>query len=265
MRTIALEYHDIIGNGDFASSGFADAGAASYKLTAANFGAHLEAVARECAQRSSVGAPVTRLSVDADSPAVLFTFDDGGASAVDAAEMLDRRGWCGHFFMTTDYVGAAGFLDPAALRALHERGHIVGSHSCSHPTRMSACSIAQLRDEWRRSADVLAQILGTETRVASVPGGYFSRAVAECAAEAGIRWLFTSEPTSRTSVMDGCRVIGRYTLRRGHDATVAAALVRRASTARVRQLVAWETKKLAKRLAGRAYLRARSLVFDRSR
>ncbi len=31
-------------------------------------------------------------------------------------------------------------LNVPAIRALRDRGHFIGSHSCSHPTRMSACS-----------------------------------------------------------------------------------------------------------------------------
>ena len=69
-------------------------------------------------------------------PRVALTFDDGGASALDIAGMLERRGWRGHFFVTTSRIGEPGFVGPDAVRELAERGHDVGSHSHTHPTYM---------------------------------------------------------------------------------------------------------------------------------
>ncbi len=54
----------------------------------------------------------------------------------------------------------AGFVDAASIRDLDRRGHVVGSHSCSHPLRIGHCSAAQLRDEWNRSRDVISAIVG---------------------------------------------------------------------------------------------------------
>jgi hypothetical protein len=43
---------------------------------------------------------------------VFLTFDDGGASALHpTADLLERRGWSGHFFVTTRRIGTPGFLD----------------------------------------------------------------------------------------------------------------------------------------------------------
>ena len=54
-----------------------------------------------------------------------------------------------------------------------------------------------MRHEWSESRQRLEDMLGHAVTVGSVPGGYFSRAVAEAAAEAGLQVLFTSEPTTR--------------------------------------------------------------------
>ena len=53
-------------------------------------------------------------------------------------------------------------------------------------------------DEWTKSRSVLEDVLGHDVAIASLPGGYFSPTVAETAAEAGLRVLFTSEPVTRT-------------------------------------------------------------------
>lgn len=258
-EVITLEYHDVVADSDFDGSGFTMAGSASYKLLAADFEAHLEAVARSAGERLAVGGRADDAAPNLAIP-VLLTFDDGGRSALDIADRLDRRGWRGHFFMATNFIGSAGFCTADALRELHARGHVVGSHSCSHPLRMGAEPRAALEREWRESLDVLCQLLGTHAPIASVPGGHFTRAVAETAAEAGIRILFTSEPTSRPQLIAGCQVLGRYTLRRDDPASRAASLVNAAPFARARQWTMWNAKKLAKRIAGPAYLKARALL-----
>src|SRR2546421_11759443 len=129
--------------------------------------------------------------------------------------MLERHGLRGHFFVVTDFIGTAPFLNADQIRELRGRGHVVGSHSCSHPERISACGREQLVEEWRRSCAVLSDILGEAVTTASVPGGFYSKAVAEAAAEAGVRLLYTSEPTTRTWTVAGCEVRGRYSVVRG--------------------------------------------------
>src|SRR5204862_350417 len=89
----------------------------------------------------------------------------------DDADGSARRPWPGHFFIATDLVGTPGFLDWDGIRALVAMGHVVGSHSCSHPDRMADLSWDQLLDEWSRSAAALSSELGQEVSTASVPGG----------------------------------------------------------------------------------------------
>jgi peptidoglycan/xylan/chitin deacetylase (PgdA/CDA1 family) len=258
LRVVALEYHDVVGD-DFDASGFPGKAAASYKLSVANFTAHISALAQLAArvvQPESLGLP-TR-----GGPAVVLTFDDGGISAfTHAAPILESHGLRGVFFITTDRIGTAGFLTSDQIRELARRGHTVGSHSCSHPVRMAACTPSELAHEWRDSVRELTSIIGTGVVTASVPGGFYSRSVASAAAAAGIRWLFTSEPTMRVGSIDTCTVIGRYTLRTADPPHVAAALVGAAEGARRKQWLAWNTKKIAKAVGGRAYHRLRELVF----
>jgi len=267
-RIITLEYHDVVDAGDFSSSGFTQPGADSYKLTTAAFDEHLAALAAtgtaaDAAADEIVGSVVG--AADGQRARVLLTFDDGGRSALtEIAPRLEALGWRGHFFMTSSRVGTTGFLGADDLRELHARGHVVGSHSHSHPVRMSAVGEDGLRREWEDSVALLSDILGERVRTASVPGGYFSRVVAETAAEAGVRVLFTSEPTSRPSRVGSCTVLGRYTLRRDDPGSRAADLVAASHGARVRQWSIWNAKKVLKALGGESYLRARARVFGSS-
>lgn len=258
MRCLALEYHDIVRD-DPDASGFPGGAAASYKLGAADFAAHLDAIA----QRGIQVTAVDRID-ESRRDAVLLTFDDGGVSALtEAGPALGGRGWPGHFFVTTGQLGAAGFLSGPDLRALRSGGHVVGSHSRSHPLRFSALTRSAMLAEWRDSRAALEDVLGEPVRAASVPGGYFSRAAAETAAEAGYTALFTSEPTARIYRVDGCRVIGRFTLRRWSTPAEAAALATGNPRVRARQWAAWNAKKLVKATGLRAYLALRERLLER--
>lgn len=260
QRTIALEYHDIVSQSAFDSSGFPGHAAASYKLTVERFTEHL-AVLAALSQRLIPLAADRSLQLTPGRDLVL-TFDDGGISASEhIAPLLEARGLRGFFFVTTDRIDTNGFLTSAQIADLHRRGHAIGSHSCSHPTRMSALSRSDLGREWSDSLGRLAAIVGQPVVTASVPGGYYSRAVGEAAAAAGIRVLFTSEPSARIARLGECAIVGRYTLRRQHSARHVAALVGASSTARRIEWLRWNGKKGLKAIGGRAYLRVRDMVF----
>ncbi|MFN2316289.1 MAG: polysaccharide deacetylase family protein [Gemmatimonadales bacterium] len=256
---ITLEYHDVVDAANFDASGFPGAAANSYKLTLPLFDQHLQALAG----RPGCGGDVRSAVAAGDSP-VLLTFDDGGISAHTViASALERSHFLGHFFVTTSRIGSPGFCTTDALRALAGRGHVVGSHSHTHPVRMAKLTDRELREEWQISIGLLAEILGAPPVVASVPGGYYSRRIARAAAAEGIRYLFTSEPVTGVHMIDGCQVLGRFTLRRGSPAREVRSLVGHLGAARVRQWAVWNAKKVVKRLGGETYLRIRNLAFSR--
>ena len=257
---IALLYHDVVESGMEHTSGFQGPVADRYKLTPEAFAAHLEALA------SAVGAAPALLPENGrlDVPeGVFLTFDDGGVTAHSwIAEDLEERGWRGHFFITADRIGTPGFVDADQIRDLRSRGHLIGTHSFSHPPRMSACSPDALLEEWRRSREVLSDILAAPVTTGSVPGGFYSHAVAAAAAKAGLRYLFTSEPTRRTHQVSGCMVLGRYTLYRGASPRTTAALASGRPAACIAQMATWNAKKLAKAVLGTRFLTLSRQVFS---
>lgn len=261
MRVLALQYHDVTAPGALATSGFPGADADTYKMEAPAFAEHVAAVSAVVSATAVRATADAGLSPAGGAPPVLFTFDDGGVSALThTAPILERAGWRGHFFVTTDRIGTPGFLSAEQIVALRRRGHVIGAHSCSHPTRMARCDDATLEREWRGSVGALQDILGEAVTTASVPGGYYSRRVAEWASRAGLRVLFTSEPTARVEDVDGCAVVGRFTLRRHSPAADAARLAAGDPRALGAQWMHWNAKKLAKRVAGDLYLRTRALL-----
>ncbi len=180
-------YHDV--TDDAAQSGFQRPAAMRYKLTTAAFTQQLNAIA-------AAGTPgvITDLNLALPGRHHLLTFDDGGQSALTIGDELARRGWRGHFFLITRLIGSRRFLSAPDVRYLHSCGHLIGSHSHTHPDIFRDQPRARMDEEWQVSGDILAQLLGERCLTASVPGGDLSAVVVESAAEAGVRFLFTSEP-----------------------------------------------------------------------
>jgi peptidoglycan/xylan/chitin deacetylase (PgdA/CDA1 family) len=211
-------YHEV--TDEPATSGFQRPGAFAYKHGTAAFDAHLQAL---------IGAPAPpELVVDVDferaNRHLLLTFDDGGRSALTAAEHLSRHGWRGHFFIVTSLTGSRTFLDAEGIRELRRGGHLIGSHSHTHPNIFRAQSPAQMAEEWRTSCDAIAQILGEPCVTASVPGGDISRRVLESASTAGLRYLFTSEPWLAPRRIGDCWILGRYSVKTSTSAARVAEL-----------------------------------------
>lgn len=230
-----LMYHEV--TDDPKSSGFQRAAALPYTLTRAAFGRHLDAIAG--------GALVPQLVTDIDLAQngrgrhLVLTFDDGGASAMYAAEALGRRGWKGHFFIVTGRIGERTFLKGSDIKELRAAGHLIGSHSHTHPDIFRGLTRGMMTTEWKVSCAILEALLGEPCTAASVPGGDISRTVLESVGDAGIRYLFTSEPQLRPQRVGATWVLGRLILKAG------------LSAATIKELVAfrgWQRVQLVRRL-----------------
>jgi peptidoglycan/xylan/chitin deacetylase (PgdA/CDA1 family) len=242
VKLRALMYHDVV----------EDEQADVYAIPPQRFREHLDAIGR---------APATVDSLASGD--WLITFDDGGSSAMVVGEELARRSWRGHFFVSTDAVGRPGFLDWDGVRAVAGMGHVIGSHSCSHPDRMADLSWEQLLHEWTRSAALLAEELGAPVTTASVPGGLYSNSVGRAAAAAGYSSLFTSLPSQTPGSVDGCRLIGRWAIREDTTAAQAAAAAAGRPLPWARQRAAWRLRGLVKAVAGQRYERVRRTLLAR--
>lgn len=259
-RQGALLYHDVVERGAQESSGFPGPGANVYKLERERFDAHLAALRRAF----PAGPAVLRAGTGrlARAPFVL-TFDDGGISMLAVADRLEAWGWRGHFFITTARIGTPGFLGSGDIAALHRRGHVIGSHSASHPPVFSNLSRTALVGEWGDSVAHLAGIIGEAVYCASVPGGFVSRDVCETAARAGLRLLFTSEPSTRVTRVGDMQVVGRFAVRGNMSAGQAVALARAERVPHAGQWLRWNGLKPVKAALGDAYPRARGLMLGR--
>lgn len=236
-----LMFHDVLPEGrPLGESGFTGPGPDRYKIRRPLF----EAMVRRAAAAGTV-----------------LTFDDGGCSALDVvAPVLAEHGLRGEFFLTTERLGTPGFLDHRQVGELAAAGHIVGSHSHTHPERMPALSDEQVLAEWRTSIAVLEDAIGMPVERASVPNGFTNRVVEEAAQEAGIRTLYVSAPTRRRRTVRGMHVVGRFAVLAVDGPRAALSLAADGLPPRLRQQARWYALAAPKQLLGTRYDTVRSLV-----
>jgi len=262
MRAVSLMYHDIIDPDALEGSGFSGRYGNRYTVERMPFLAHMAALSRHMNLRPSLAPDV--LQVWPGNPPVMLTFDDGGLSAYTIVmDVLEQYGWKAHFFIATDWIGHPHFMTPEHIRTLRNRGHVIGSHSCSHPSMMSSLGGGTILKEWVDSVNCLSDLLGEQVTTASIPGGYYSQQVAQAASSSGIRALFTSEPTGRSHMVGDARVFGRYVVRPEMTPERQAKLSQGDYLIRTREHASWMIKKLAKTIGGEAYLALRSRTLQR--
>ncbi len=250
---VTFLYHEVCE--DPTRSGFQRRSALPYKHPPAEFEKNLDVIG------AVAPAPVTIADFRNDpGPGykLILTFDDGGKSALHIADALDRRGWPGHFFVTTSMIGAPTFLAPEDIRELRSRGHWIGSHSHSHPAPFNSLTRGQMREEWRVSREILEEILGETVTSASVPGGDLSAEVLDSAAESGIRFLFTSEPRPHAWTHGNMLCFGRVCPKAGTPLKRVERLASNRGFAR--ELALRSAKNSARTVLGPLYVRWAAVV-----
>jgi peptidoglycan/xylan/chitin deacetylase (PgdA/CDA1 family) len=233
--------HDVLPEGrSLADSGFTGSGPDRYKIRLPV----LEAMARR-----------------AGAAGTILTFDDGGRSALEVvAPVLAEHGLRGEFFIATARLGTPGFLDRRGVAELATAGHVIGSHSHTHPEAMPALSEQQILAEWQTSIAVLEEATGRPVEHASVPNGFTDGAVVAAAQEAGIRTLYTSRPTRRRRSHRGMDVVGRFAVLAVDSPRSAVDLASGGLLPRLQQQARWNALALPKRLLGERYPAVRSRI-----
>ncbi len=156
-----------------------------------------------------------------DRPYICFSFDDGFASCMRAALILERHGVSGCFFVPSAFVGcesvavARAFfrseqgVDESALswgelETLQARGHEVGSHTMNH-LNLAEVSARQMEDEILGARAELLKRLGTCEHFAWPYGRFhhFSPAAASVTYAAGHSSCASAERGAHTQVVEG--------------------------------------------------------------
>jgi len=116
MPLVSLLFHDVYRRSP-SESGFCSPGADRYKLTVAQLASQLDGVAAVRHDRPILATAMVEASPAGTFP-FLLTVDDGGVSYHQViADLLEARGWRGHAFVSTDFIGRPGFLTLEQCRA----------------------------------------------------------------------------------------------------------------------------------------------------
>ncbi len=202
-HVISFLYHEVTDNPKI--SGFQVVGALPYIHKVSHFLSDLDLILKHFKKSESV----INLSSLKDMLNLILTFDDGGSSAVSIAKILSDKGLVGHFFITTSMIGADTFLNTDQIKNIRKMGHVIGTHSHTHPSIFRDLSYDQKIDEWGKSKKILEDILGEKISTASIPGGDMDDDTIRAAGDVGIEFLFTSEPSYRPYEKFGVLVFGR--------------------------------------------------------
>lgn len=194
-------YHEAVNNAS--DSGFQRESALPYKHKIEEFYANIDLIAK---MRKDI---ITVDNLHKHLNATLLTFDDGGKSALLISKYLEKYNLRGHFFITTSLIGDKYFLSRDEILDLHKRGHIIGSHSHSHPNVFKSLSYTEMIHEWSESKHILEDILNTKVSICSIPGGDANANTYLSAQECGYEVIFDSEPTLKPRKINDLIVLGR--------------------------------------------------------
>lgn len=238
MSTTHLMYHDIYSGTD-KSSGFQSPVSKTYKV-------EIKAFEKQ-----------VKCCIDRD---VIFTFDDGGDSFLNIIDpILNKYGRKGIFFISTKYIGTPGFLNASQIRELSNRGHLIGSHTHTHPKNLSSLSKEEIEREWTESKSILESILSQKVDIASIPNGMGSTIVNEAAKKAGFKLLYTSVPTNTVRRDSEIILVGRFVI---HDKTSNKLVHNIVShvTTRILLLLRWIILNAIQRILGTYYYKIRTFM-----
>lgn len=190
MRSsVILMYHDVV-NDLCPKSGRQIEGALQYTISDMTFEAHVKQTIKDD---------------------IVYTFDDGGCSFISpTADILERYNKKAIYFIATSYLNTPFFLTKEEVKELDNRGHIIASHSHTHPEKISSLTREECLKEWKVSKSILEDIVGHSVSAASIPGGDISDMVIDCMVDAGYTEIYTSEPTTVVKKYKGVHIIGRY-------------------------------------------------------
>ena len=175
---------------------------------------------------------------------IALTFDDGFVNVLPhALEPLARHGFRAIEFLVAGLLGCSNeweqrqgesreaLMDPAQVRAWLAAGHLIGSHTLTHPF-LTQVSLRQAREEIFASKQKLEDLFGLPIRNFCYPYGDWNSVVRDLVAEAGYETACTTEFGVNTAA------VAPFELRR---------ITARHQTRSVKALWAWLGRSLRRR------------------
>jgi len=101
---------------------------------------------------------------------IILTFDDGSETVYNAAlPIMQKYGFTGTAFIVYNYIGAGFYMNADQIKALHDSGWEIGSHSLSHVNLRQRPG--KQEDEITSSKIRLESLLGFSIPVFAYPFG----------------------------------------------------------------------------------------------
>lgn len=214
-KILSFCYHDVIDLNHNEFSGFMTQGAYNYKIKHNEFYSQIQMINKS---KVITVNDIEHCIYNDDKKNIILTFDDAGYSSYSVIlPILEEFSIKGHFFIPTNFIGKENFLNKENIRELSNLGHIIGSHSLSHPQRISMLSNSDQRLEWKKSKEILEDIVGNNIECASIPNGDTSRSVINNINSVGIKYIFTSSPTENVKKIDNSLIFGRFAIKRKQE------------------------------------------------
>ncbi|MBF0252068.1 MAG: polysaccharide deacetylase family protein [Alphaproteobacteria bacterium] len=85
------------------------------------------------------------------------------------------------------------WLDDMCLRTLQDKGHVVGLHSFSHPTRLANLPATAQRDEYAKNFKHLSEVLGRQPRTVAHPCNSYNSETLSILREMGVVMGFRAD------------------------------------------------------------------------
>ena len=214
---VCLMYHDV------AERAPASGGGEYFSVDATTFVRHLELLR----DRGLEGCSISRALDAPDQRQVAISFDDGNFGQYRRAfPALVRAGMAATFFVTTSWIGRSKFVSWDDLREMRDAGMAIESHTHTHPF-LSELPEDALREELRRSRDLLFEHLGAPPTMLALPGGDAPRpAFRRLFHEEGYRVVATSRwGMNPLAESGGVRFIRRCTVRGELDESMFVATI----------------------------------------
>lgn len=123
---------------------------------------------------------------------IALTFDDGPSiqNTEEILSVLKEYGIRATFFV----IGENAAADPDRIRMIYEAGHEIGNHTYTH-SYISKIGKDALREEIRKTEEILQSITGEKPKVFRPPGGFYDEASLKVLEEMGYRSVLWSLDT----------------------------------------------------------------------
>lgn len=139
---------------------------------------------------------------------VEFGFDDGFAFDLVIAEMLEKYGLRGTFYIVVDWVDKEGFLTWEQIKDLYKRGHKIGSHTVTHPQDLKVLYEQDLHYEIQNSKDMIEIVVGENISRFCYPRGRYDDRVKSFVAQAGYVFARVTGKIGNTEIKDNLSLPG---------------------------------------------------------